>query len=69
MIDTDTAHAEKIAARVGEKLKEVSRQRGLHGVVRYNVGIAVADRPPENLDSLFRQADENMQSRKLERAR
>lgn len=68
MIDTDTRHAESIAARVGEKLRELARLRGLHGVVRYEVGIAAADRPPSTLDSLFRRAHEDMQARKLQRA-
>jgi diguanylate cyclase (GGDEF)-like protein len=69
MIDTDTRHAEGIATRVGEKLKDLARQRGWHGVVHYDVGIAIADQPPENLESLFRQADEDQQARKLQRTR
>jgi diguanylate cyclase (GGDEF)-like protein len=67
MIDTDTRHAESIAARVGEKLRELTRRRGLHGVVRYDIGIAAANRPPSALDSLFRRAHEDMHARKLQR--
>ena len=68
LIDTEISHCDVITRRVNEKLAELSRRHGLHGVIHYDVGIAVNDSAPEDLDTLMHLADEEMQKRKNRKA-
>ena len=64
LIDAEISQCDVITRRVNEKLPDLTRQRGLHGVIRYDVGIAVGDTAPEDLDTMIRETDEEMGKRK-----
>ena len=64
LIATEISQCDVLTRRVNEKLADLTRQRGLHGVIRYDVGVAVNDTPTEDLDTMMRIADEEMRKRK-----
>lgn len=67
LIDTNSEHCDLITKRVRETLDELTRQRGLYGVIHYDVGIAAEAEAPADLNSLLRRADDMMQKKKLEK--
>jgi diguanylate cyclase (GGDEF)-like protein len=68
LIDTDTSYCDHITGRVNAHLAELTRQRGLHGVIRYDVGIAANERAPEDLDALLHLADDELHKSKRKKA-
>jgi diguanylate cyclase (GGDEF)-like protein len=66
LIDTDTQHCDNIRRRVADNLADLAREHGLHGVIRFDVGVAVSETVPDNMDALLREADEEMQKAKFQ---
>ncbi len=65
LIDAGYDQVEVIIDRVTQKLTEFSQRRALPRVVECSIGIAVSAVPPESAEELLREADLDMNRRKI----
>ena len=65
LVDAGYDQVEVIIDRVTQKLAEFSQRRALPRVVECSIGIAVSPVPPESAEELLREADLDMNRRKL----
>ena len=69
LIDSDVSDCEQISRRVTEHLTMLVQQRSLPTSIHFDVGIAVSDKAPENVDGMLRQADDDIQKKKKKKSR
>jgi diguanylate cyclase (GGDEF)-like protein len=67
--ETPPARFNRIAERLDTKLAALGRSRNLPLAVQFAIGVATAPVPPPSADDLIRQADKDLQRRKLAQRR
>ena len=67
LLDATTEDGMKINTRVSEHLAKLVSTKVIPVGVRYDIGVAVSDDVPENVDALLREADEDIQNKRTVR--
>jgi diguanylate cyclase (GGDEF)-like protein len=62
LVDAGPTEVDRVVPRVGEKLKELARNRNLSAPIQCRVGSAFRPEPPETVDVLLREADDDMRA-------
>ncbi|MBI3979870.1 MAG: diguanylate cyclase [Chloroflexi bacterium] len=69
LADVGPKVAELVAARVERRLSEIIPRRGLTAAVQCSIGMAFSLTPPDTVDTLLREADQDMLRKKGEQPR
>lgn len=67
LLDTTAEECTQIGTRVSEHLAKLVSTKALPVEVRYDIGTAVSDNVPENIDALLRAADDEIQKKRASR--